>query len=192
MQIVRVTLAWRNLATDPRQQLQLWLDEAIAVEHTEPNAMTLATAGAVDAMPGGFAEGPGGGRLGFIPITRAPRSKWRKTLGQRPVFGPCWDARSGRGRLATALGALRCLLCFPTVPASWAPGFSQSEVALMRYWSSVSGRWRNALGAACARPPHRAAPLVPDSYGFSRGPGNLHQLPLRVVGGSDWRRVLAP
>lgn len=198
-------LAPENLATDPRQQLQLWLDEAIAVEHTEPNAMTLATAGA-DGRPHarvvllkGLEEG------GLVFYTNYQSAKGRE-MAENPWVSVLffWPLLERQVRVEGKVQQLPSELSdayFASRPrvsqlGAWASPQSEEVSAyevLEQRFREVEERFK---GRPVPRPPHWGGYLlVPDSYEFWQGrPGRLHQRYRYVSSeGSDWRReVLAP
>lgn len=198
-------LAPESLAADPRQQLQLWLDEAIAVEHTEPNAMTLATAGA-DGRPHarvvllkGLEEG------GLVFYTNYQSAKGRE-MAENPWVSVLffWPLLERQVRVEGKVQQLPSELSdayFASRPrasqlGAWASPQSEEVSAyevLEQRFREVEERFK---GRPVPRPPHWGGYLlVPDSYEFWQGrPGRLHQRYRYVSSeGSDWRReVLAP
>ena len=204
-EFTRGGLAPENLANDPRQQLQLWLDEAIAVEHTEPNAMTLATAGA-DGRPHarvvllkGLEEG------GLVFYTNYQSAKGRE-MAENPWVSVLffWPLLERQVRVEGKVQQLPSELSdayFASRPrvsqlGAWASPQSEEVSAyevLEQRFREVEERFK---GRPVPRPPHWGGYLlVPDSYEFWQGrPGRLHQRYRYVSSeGSDWRReVLAP
>lgn len=178
---MRETLDEKSVAPDPMHQFERWFAEALKSQLTEPNAMTLATAGA-DGQPSArivllkeFDE------RGFAFFTNYASRKGRE-LDARPkaallFFWPDLERQIRLEGHVSRLGAAGSAAYFAERPrqsqlGAWAS--PQSEVIAGRAelearFSDVEDRYRDA-GSAVPCPPHWGGyRLSPDSFEFWQG-----------------------
>ncbi len=184
---MRETLDERDVAPDPFRQFEHWFDEAVKAQVPEPNAMTLATAGA-DGRPSarivllkGFDE------RGFVFFTNYASRKGRE-LAARPRAALLffWAELERQIRIeglvdrtdeaeSTAYFASRPR---PARLGAWASPQSEpiaGRAALETRFAAVEAQYQRA-GDDIPRPPHWGGYcLAPDELEFWQGrPSRLH------------------
>jgi pyridoxamine 5'-phosphate oxidase len=184
---MRETLDERDVAPDPFRQFEHWFDEAVKAQVPEPNAMTLATAGA-DGRPSarivllkGFDE------RGFVFFTNYASRKGRE-LAARPRAALLffWAELERQIRIegpvdrtdeadSTTYFASRPR---PARLGAWASPQSEpiaGRAALETRFAAVEAQYQRA-GDDIPRPPHWGGYcLAPDELEFWQGrPSRLH------------------
>jgi pyridoxamine 5'-phosphate oxidase len=183
----RETLDERDVAPDPLRQFEHWFDEAVKAQVPEPNAMTLATAGA-DGRPSarvvllkGFDEG------GFVFFTNYESRKGRELAARRDAallfFWPELERQVRAEGTVEKIGEAESFAYFASRPrparlGAWASPQSETiegRAALEARFAETEARYRDA-GDDIPRPPHWGGyRLVPAVIEFWQGrPSRLH------------------
>jgi len=184
---MRETLDERDVAPDPFRQFEHWFDEAVKAQVPEPNAMTLATAGA-DGRPSarivllkGFDE------RGFVFFTNYLSRKGRD-LATRPhaallFFWPELERQVRIEGLVDRIDEAESTAYFASRPrparlGAWASPQSEpiaGRVHLETRFAAIEAQYQRA-GDDIPRPPHWGGyRLAPDELEFWQGrPSRLH------------------
>lgn len=184
---MRETLDERDVAPDPFRQFEHWFDEALKAQVPEPNAMTLATAGA-DGRPSarivllkGFDE------AGFVFFTNYASRKGRELASRADAtllfFWPDLERQVRIEGRAAKLRDAESDEYFASRPrlarvGAWASPQSEpiaGRAALEARFADAEAKYAGA-GERIPRPPHWGGyRLVPDSLEFWQGrPSRLH------------------
>ena len=183
----RATLDERDVAPQPFRQFERWFDEAVKAEVPEPNAMTLATAGA-DGRPSarvvllkGFDD------RGFVFYTNYASRKGRELAARRAAallfFWPELERQVRIEGAVAKVDAAESEAYFASRPRGARLGAlasRQSEpiagrIALEARFAATEAQYRDA-GDDIPRPPHWGGyRLAPEELEFWQGrPSRLH------------------
>ena len=178
---MRATLDESSVAADPVRQFERWFAEAVRVEAREPNAMTLATAGADGRPAARIVLLKECDARGFVFFTNYESRKGRE-LDARPAaallfFWPDLERQVRIEGTVETLDAAESAAYFSARPrmsqlGAWASPQSEpvaGRAALEARLAEVTERFGDADGAV-PRPPHWGGyRVLPDLFEFWQG-----------------------